>query len=127
MVERRMMKKTGGVTGRVDGSSGKTGNSRLQKSAFLQQSSHLLVFPLTRLALKTEVPELVAIVNPVLVRLEGLLQIGEHGRHRLEVVWLRLPTLDVLNDLSRLLSLAEVNHAACQLVFRTVIDESQCG
>ena len=100
-------------------------SSHLQEAAFLQQSSHLLIFPLARLTLETEVPELVAIVNPVLVRLEGLLQIGEHGRHRLEVVWLRLPTLDVLNDLSRLLSLAEVDQVLCVTVIRSIVDESQ--
>lgn len=104
-----------------------TGTSRLQEPTFLQQSSHLLVLPFTWLALETEVPELIAVVDAILIRLERLLQVGEHGRDRLEVVWLRLPSLDVLDDLSRLLSLTEVDHVAGQLVFRAVVDESQCS
>ena len=102
-------------------------SSRLQKAALLQQSSHLLIFTLARFPFQTQVPELVTIVDAILIHLEGLLQIGENGCHCLEVVWLRLPSLDVLDDFRRFLTFAEIDHVSVKLVFGAVVDEGQCG
>ena len=71
-------------------------------------------------------PELVPVVDAILVLAERLLEERENLRDDRKVIWHRLPPLDVLNDLCRLLPLPEVDHVSRDLVLSTIVDERQC-
>lgn len=70
---------------------------RLQEPTLLQQSRHLLVLALSGFALETEVPEQIPYIYLITELMQRFLNVHEHIRQRMEIVWMRLPALDVLN------------------------------
>ena len=102
-------------------------STSLQKPTFLKQPSHFLVFSFTRLSLQTQVPELVTIVFSILVLVEAFLQPGDNDGHWSEVIWHCLPSLNIHDHFGSFLTFAEVDHIPRYFIFRSVVDEGQCG
>lgn len=97
----------------------------LEEATLLQEPCHLLVFPLPRLALQTERPEVVARRTSVAELVERLLDEAENDGERLEIEGLRLPALDVADHFRCLLAFAEIDEAAWKHVGISVLDELQ--
>lgn len=102
----------------------KTGTSALQEPTFLQQARHLLILPFSRLPLQTELPKHVTSrLGRVVEPRQALLDVVLHRRDSLEVERLRLPPLDITNDLGCSLALSEVDHSAGESVGVTILDK----
>ena len=100
------------------------GNITLQKSAFLQQTRHLLVFAFPRFSLQTKVPEKVAQISSILELPQRVLNEGRYRRNEVDGIWCQLPSLDVFNDLRGLLPLPEIDQVRSNHV-RILVDERQ--
>lgn len=102
-------------------------SSNLEESTFLQQTSHFLVLSLSRLSFQAQVPKCITIVEAVGIFVEGLLQEGKNGAHGREVVGHGLPLFDIPNHFCSLLTFAEVDHVASNLILSTIVDKRKGG
>lgn len=88
----------------------------------MKEPRHLLLVLLARLALVAEGPEAVCEAWLV-VLLERLLDVLEHGGNGVEVEWDRLPAFDLLDHFRGLSALAEVDDVGLYIILVPVLNK----